>query len=407
MPLSDITCRKAVCPPEKALHRLADQGGLCLDVMPSGAKLWRYRYRFAGKEKMISLGAYPVVSLANARALHLQAREQLALGKDPSAERRAAREQREEDNANTFERVARLWWEKWRDGKNERHAAYTLRRMEADVFPRLGKMAVKSITAKHLKTMAQGVEARGVSDLAYRTLQIASAVLRFAVTEDLIERSPATDFRPGDILKPKKTTNFARIDAAELPELLRKIEAYQGSPYTRLAMKLMCLSFVRTSELIGARWEEFDFEAGLWRIPGERMKMKTAHLVPLAPQTVELLQALQTLSNGRALLFPGERDHEKPMSNNTVLAALARMGYKGTMTGHGFRGLASTILHEHGFADRVIEAQLAHQKRDKIAAAYDHSQHLAERRKMMLWWADYLDQARRGAQVIALHSRSG
>lgn len=407
MPLSDVACRKAVCPPDRAFIRLTDQHGLSLEVKTNGDKLWRWKYSFAGKAKMLSFGAYPVVSLANARALHLQAREQLALGKDPSAERRAAREQLKTDNANTFEHVARLWWEKWRDGKNERHAAYTLRRMEADIFPRLGKMAVKSVTAKHLKIMAQGVQARGVSDLAYRTLQIASAVLRFAVTEDLIERSPATDFRPGDVLKPKKTTNFARIDAAELPELLRKIEAYQGGPYTRLAMKLMCLSFVRTSELIGARWEEFDLAAGLWRIPAERMKMKTPHLIPLAPQTVELLQALQTLSNGRALLFPGERDHEKPMSNNTILTALARMGYRGSMTGHGFRGLASTILHEHGFADSAIELQLAHQKRDKIAAAYDHSKHLAERRTMMLWWADYLDQARRGAQVIALHSRSG
>ncbi len=184
------------------------------------------------------------------------------------------------------------------------------------------------------------------------------------------------------------------------------MEAYTGGPYTRLAMKLMALTFVRTGELIGARWEEFDLAAAQWRIPAARMKMRTAHIVPLAPQTVEVLQALYTISGQRALLFPGERDHGKPMSNNTILMALRRMGYQGRMTGHGWRGVASTILHERGFKHEWIELQLAHQKRDAISAAYDHATYLADRTKMMTWWANHLDKLRQGADVIELQPRT-
>jgi integrase len=191
-----------------------------------------------------------------------------------------------------------------------------------------------------------------------------------------------------------------------MPELLRKIEAYQGSAFTRLAMKLMALTFVRTGELIGARWAEFDLEAAEWRIPAERMKMKTPHIVPLAPQTVEVLQALQTASGDRALLFPGERDHEKPMSNNTILAALKRMGYAGRMTGHGFRGVASTILHEQGFAHHAIELQLAHQERNSVSASYNHATYLAERRALMLHWANHLDKLRKGGDLLQLPQRA-
>jgi integrase len=230
--------------------------------------------------------------------------------------------------------------------------------------------------------------------------------MRFAVAHGLIERNPAADVKPADALKPRAKENYARLDAKEMPELLRKIEAYQGNAYTRLAMKLMALTFVRTGELIAARWDEFDLEARQWRIPAARMKMKTPHIVPLAGQAVEVLQALHTISGGRALLFPGERDHQKPMSNNTILGALKRMGYLHRMTGHGFRGVASTILHEQGHGHHLIELQLAHQERNATVAAYNHATYLAERAAMMQKWADTLDKLRIGAHVIQLPQRA-
>lgn len=206
--------------------------------------------------------------------------------------------------------------------------------------------------------MAKRIESRGALDIAKRSLQTGGQIMRFAVAHGVIERNPSADVKPSDALKPRRKENYARLDAKQVPELLRKIEAYQGGSYTRLAMKLMAYTFVRTDELIAARWEEFDLEASEWRIPASRMKMRLPHIVPLAPQAIEVLQALQALSSGRSLLFPGERDHDRPMSNNTILAALKRIGYVGRMTGHGFRGIAFTILHEQGYPHHLIELQL-------------------------------------------------
>ncbi len=210
--------------------------------------------------------------------------------------------------------------------------------------------------------------------------------------------------RPGAALKPRKKEHFARVDAKELPELLRKIESYPGAVYTRMAMKLMALTFVRTGELIAAHWDEFDLDAAEWRIPAERMKMRTPHIVPLATQAVDLLRSLHELRGLSGLLFPGERDHEKPMSNGAILGALKRMGYSGRMTGHGFRGIASTTLHEMGFDHAHIELQLAHQERDAVSAAYNFATYLPQRRKMMQHWADHLDALRKGAKVMPLRA---
>ncbi|MCZ2405751.1 MAG: tyrosine-type recombinase/integrase [Burkholderiales bacterium] len=405
MPLTDIACKKAACPPDQPRLRLADEKGLYLEVNRAG-KYWRWKYRFGGKERRLALGVYPEVTLAQARQARDEARRVLKGGTDPGQLKRDAKAANAASLANTFEAVARLWWAHWKDGKNERHAAYAIKRLEADAFPALGARPIASITAKDLTHMAKTVQSRGAIDLAHRVLQMCGQVLRYAVAHDLIERNPAADLKPGDTLKSRRAENYARLEEKELPELLRKIEAYQGRPFTRLAMQLMSLVFVRTSELIGARWAEFDLQAAEWRIPKERMKMKTPHIVPLAPQAVEVLRVLQTLSGGRELLFPGERDHAKPMSNNTILKALERMGYKGRMTGHGFRGVASTILHEQGFAHHVIELQLAHQERNSVSAAYNHATYLKERRAMMCAWADHLDKLRKGADVIPLQPRS-
>jgi integrase len=251
-----------------------------------------------------------------------------------------------------------------------------------------------------LVQLAKGIEARGASDMAKRILQIVGMIFRYAVAHGYSKRNPAAEIRPSDILKPTRKTNMARIDACELPALLRSIEVYEGRQLTRLAIKLMALTFVRTSELIGARWEEFDFDARRCSIPATRMKMKTPHIVPLSSQAIEVLDLLRTISGNGELVFPGEQDSKKPMSNMTILKALERMGYKGRMTGHGFRGLASTILHEQGYNHDHIELQLAHAPRNAVSAAYNHALYLEPRARMMQDWADYLEQTRRGGKVL-------
>lgn len=416
MPLTKIECDRAACPPDRPYVRLADGQGLYLEVTAAGGRYWRLKYRHAGKEKRLALGVYPAVALADARKARDKARELLAAGDDPGQVKRDAKLTKAMSQANTFEKVARAWWAQWKGPKSPRHADYVLRRLEADIFPAIGSRPVASVTAPQLVAMAKAIEARGALDIAKRSLQTCSQVLRYAVAHGLAERNPAADVRPSDSLQPRRKRNYARLDAKELPELLRKIEAYQGSPSTRLAMKLMALTFVRTSELIGARWQDFDLVNAEWRIPGRvedeagrkvyGMKVETPHIVPLSPQAVEVLQVLQTISGGRVLLFPGERDHAKPMSNNTILAALKRMGYAGRMTGHGFRGVASTILHEQGFPHHVIELQLAHQERDEVSAAYNHATYLGERRAMMTAWANHLDKLRKGAEIIPIRERA-
>ncbi|MBP8182510.1 MAG: tyrosine-type recombinase/integrase [Rhodoferax sp.] len=406
MPLTKLECDRAACPPDRQNVRLADGKGMYLEVTAAGGKYWRLKYRHGGKEKRLALGVYPDVSLAQARDARDAARKVLAVGDDPAQLKRDAKLTKAIDDANTFETVARLWWAHWKGPKSPRHADYVLRRLEADVFPELGTRPVASVTAPQLLAMAKKIEARGAVDIAKRSLQTCGQILRYAVAHGLTERNPAADVKPADALKVRKKENYARLDAKEMPELLRKIEAYQGSAYTRLAMKLMALTFVRTGELIGARWAEFDLAAGQWRIPAERMKMRTPHIVPLATQTIEVLQALQTISGTSLLLFPGERDHEKPMSNNTILGALKRMGYAGRMTGHGFRGVASTILHEKGHGHHLIELQLAHQERNATVAAYNHATYLADRAAMMQGWADHVDKLRKGADVIPMPQRA-
>ena len=275
-----------------------------------------------------------------------------------------------------------------------------MRRLKADVFPAIGARPVSEIQAHELVAMVQTISKRGALDIAKRALQTSGQVFRYAVAHGLAQRNPASDIKPSDVLASRKAGNYARISAKELPELLRRIEGYAGAAVTRLAMKLMALTFVRTSELIGARWAEFDLEARRWDIPASRMKMKTPHIVPLSTQAVNVLQTLQLVSGRGTLLFPGERDHEKSMSNNTILGALDRMGYKGRMTGHGFRGVASTLLHEMGFDHAHIELQLAHQERNEVSAAYNHATYLQQRTKMMQHWADYLDNCTTG-KVLA------
>jgi integrase len=403
MPLTDTGVKKAK--PGAAPMKLSDGKGMYLLVNPTGSKLWRWKFRVLGKEKVMALGAYPDVSLAQARDSLDKARKLLASGADPMAMRKADRKASLTAAENSFETVARNWWAHWKPARTEQHAGQVMRRFEANVFPYIGTRPVSEIQAPELVVMLKAIEARGVNDVAKRAHQTSSQVFRYAIAHGLATRNPAADIKPSDVLASRQKQNLARIDGKELPELLRHIDAYHGAAVTRLAMKLMALTFVRTSELIGARWTEFDLKAGRWDIPAERMKMKTPHIVPLSSQAVNILKTLHLVSGHGALVFPGERDHEKPMSNNTILGALARMGYKGRMTGHGFRGIASTLLHEMGFNHAHIELQLAHQERDAVSAAYNHATYLRERAKMMQHWADYLDNCTTG-KVLTFKRRA-
>jgi integrase len=400
MALTDTEIRRSK--PAERPYKLSDGGGLHLLITQAGGKLWRWKYRFDGAEKLMALGRYPEVALADARERRDAARKRLANGIDPMAERMAEKTAVKVATEHTFEKIAALWLEHWQGNKSARHSATTQNRLRVNVYPVLGERPIAEVEPMELVQLAKGIEARGASDMAKRILQIVGMVFRYAVAHGYIKRNPAAEIRPSDILKPTRKTNMARIDACELPALLRSIEVYEGRQLTRLAIKLMALTFVRTSELIGARWEEFDFDARRWSIPATRMKMKTPHIVPLSIQAVEVLELLRTISGNGELVFPGEQDSTKPMSNMTILKALERMGYKGRMTGHGFRGLASTILHEQGYNHDHIELQLAHAPRNAVSAAYNHALYLEPRANMMQDWADFLERTQRGGKVLPI-----
>lgn len=390
-------------------YKLADGGGLCLLIAPSGAKLWRWRYRFDGKEKMMALGEYPLITLKEARERHSEARRTLAGGIDPMAERKAEGEAKQQESRDlerevdsSFEKIARKWWEWWSIGKSPRHAETLMNRLETDVFPVIGHLHIDSVQTAHIRGIMLTIETRGASDVAKRAHQSIGQIFRFAIARELANRNPAADFRPRDVLAATESENFAHVDEKDLPELLAKMDDYNGDALTRFGLKLLAYCFPRTSELIEAPWTEFDLDRARWDIPAERMKMKTPHIIPLSRQAVEVLRALRLLTGNGKLVFPGALDKNTCMSNNTLLYALYRLGYQGRMTGHGFRGLASTILNENDFDDEHVDLQLAHMKRNKVSAAYNHAKYLKQRTVMMQWWADYLEaQLAKGRRALA------
>lgn len=394
--------------------KLYDRDGLFLLINPRGSKLWRWRYRVGGREKLLALGEYPIVSLGQARERHLAARRVLAAGTDPMAERKAqAVAKREEvktkqrEMENSFEAVARTWWGWWSIGKSPRHAATVMKRLEADVFPAIGHSFIDAIEPGQIRDILLMVETRGAGDVAKRAHQTVGQIFRFGIARDLGTRNPAAEFKPRDVLAATQSENFARVEERDLPELLVKMDNYDGDALTRLGLKLLAYCFPRTSELIQAPWTEFDLERARWEIPAERMKMRTPHIIPLARQAVEVLRALKLLAGDCELVFPGANDKATPMSNNTLLFALYRLGYQGRMTGHGFRGLASTILNENDFDEEHIDLQLAHMKRNKVSAAYNHAKYLKQRTKMMQWWADYVDdQLANGRETLRASRRN-
>lgn len=379
--------------PRPAAYRLTDARGLYLLVTPAGGRLWRYKYRFEGREKLMSFGPYPDVPLVVARERHATARRLLASGVDPMAQRAAQRVERV--GSDYFQVIAKLWHDHWKSNKSTQHVGAVWNRLETHCFPLIGERPINEIEAPELVAMVKNIEAGDVQDLPKRVLQTCGQVFRYGIGHGHCKRNPAVDFKPGDVLKPTDKTNLARVSESELPKLLRDIEVYRGSTVTRLAVKLMAFTWPRTKELIGGRWEEINWETRRWDIPKERMKKKRPHIVPLSTQAIEVLRLLQIVTGSGEYMFPGEQD-AATMSNNTILGALYRMGYKDDMTGHGFRGVASTLLHEQGYNHDHIELQLAHVKKDQVSAAYDHALYLEPRRAMMQAWGDYLEGKLRG-----------
>ncbi|QNU14214.1 integrase arm-type DNA-binding domain-containing protein [Thermomonas sp. XSG] len=406
MPLSDTAIRKAK--PADKTQRLFDGGGLYLEITPAGGKLWRQKYRFGGKEKRLAHGTYPEVSLAEARDRRDNARKLLAAGTDPGEHRKAEKQAGEDRAANSFEAVAREWFGKFAPNWAASHAGKIMGRLENDLFPWIGSRPVAEIKAPELLRCLRRIESRGALETAHRVLQNAGQVFRYAIATGRADRDPSTDLRGA--LAPWKPQHYpAPTDPKAVGELLRAIDGYTGGNVVKAMLRLAPLVFVRPGELRQAEWAEIDLEAAEWNIPAHKMKMREPHMVPLSRQAIEILTDLQPLTGNRAHVFPGGHDPRKPMSEAALNAALRRMGYdKTTMTAHGFRAIARTLLDEElGFRPDYIEHQLAHAVRDPNGRAYNRTAHLAARRKMMQAWADYLDRRRTDTGKILEFKKSG
>lgn len=408
--LTDAACRNASCPPDKPRARFADAGGLYLEVAASGSKRWFVKYRFAGKEKRLALGNYPVVSLKEARDGRDKARKARGEGQDPVQARRVAKIVNKAAAAQTFEAVARECFETKKAGWSPKYAARWIERMEKDLFPHIGAMPLGNITAPLLLDALRRVERRGAIETAHTLRQTAGQVFRFGVQTGRCERDPAPDLHGA--LQPVQVKHMAAVlEPTQAGELMRAIDAYAGQPVTRAALLLSALLFQRPGNIRAMEWAEVDTAAALWTIPAAKMKRTLhgkengrPHLVPLAAQAVAILEELRPLTGHGRYVFPSLLTGENCMSENTVRAALRRLGYaNGEMTPHGFRAMARTLIVERlpGVSPDVIEAQLAHGKSGPLGMAYDRAEFMAQRKALMQAWADYLDQLKGGAKVLS------
>ena len=398
-PLTDTRIRTAK--PKEKDYKLVDGQGLYLLVTAKGSKLWRFNYAFEGKQKTTAFGRYPEVSLQDARRRHMDARKLLANGADPAATKKAAKAAIKAPTANSFETVAREWHAKHKHTWAESHAATLLGRLENEVFPYIGAEDIGKIKPPQLLALLRRVEARGALDIAHRIRFQCGQVFRYAVATGRAERDPAADLKGA--LPPVKGGHYAAfIEPKDVGPLLRAIDDYQGSFITKCALRLAPLMFVRPGELRQAEWAEFDFDNAQWNIPGSKMKMREPHIVPLSRQALEIIKELQALTGDGKYLFPSTRSPQRCMSDNSLNAALRRMGFeKDEITTHGFRAMARTMLDEVlQFRPELIEHQLAHAVKDPNGRAYNRTTHLQARREMMQTWSDYLDGLKAGARVI-------
>lgn len=404
MALTDTQVRNAK--PREKSYKLFDERGLFLLIKPNGGKLWRFKYRYDGKEKLLALGTYPDTSLKDARDSRDEARKLHAKDVDPSEHRKTTKHLRAEACANSVEAIAREWFAKQVPGWAPSHANKIIRRLEQHIFPALGSKPIADVTAPDLLRVLRRIEERGTLETAHRAKQNYGQVVRYAIATGRAERDPTPDLRGA--LTPWKPEHYATItNPREIGALLRAIDGYTGRPVTRTALKLAPLVFVRPGELRRAEWSELDLDQAVWNLPAEKMKARRPHIVPLSTQAIEILSEIQQLTGNGQYVFPGVRTNRKPMSENAINAALRGMGYERTQfTGHGFRSMASTLLHEQGWPSDVIERQLAHAESNSVKAAYNRAEHLPERKKMMQEWADFLDKLKAGAEIIQINQRA-
>ncbi|HCI6646670.1 TPA: tyrosine-type recombinase/integrase [Klebsiella variicola subsp. variicola] len=389
----------AAKPKEKA-YKLADGAGLYLEVVPSGSRYWRMKYRFNGKEKRMAFGVYPAVSLAQARALRDEAKKKLAEGIDPSFAKKEEKRVRDVRLNNTFQAVALEWHgtkvSRWSEG----YASDIIEAFNKDIFPYIGQLPVNEIKPLVLLNVLRRMESRGATEKAKKVRQRCSEVFRYAIVTGRAEYNPAADLTSA--MSGHESKHYPFLTVEELPDFFKALSGYTGSPLIVLAARLLILTGVRTGELRGAFWSEFDIEKAVWEIPAERMKMKRPHLVPLSTQALEVVQQLKVMSGQYPLVFPGRNDPRKTMSEASINQVFKRIGYTGKVTGHGFRHTMSTILHEEGFNTAWIETQLAHVDKNAIRGTYNHALYLEGRREMMQWYADHIDNIEKYKLIMVL-----
>lgn len=389
--LSELQIRSAKCGPRP--RKLADGGGLYLYITPSGGKRWRYDYRFSGKRQTIVLGAYPLIGLRDARNRHFEARRLLEAGENPATKNADLKRERVLASERTLGVVAQKWFHELRPHRSKSWSSLIGGFLRNHIVPALGSLPLDDVEPQMVLNLVQRIAARGTPHVAEGVRWTIARIYTHAVRTLLTKNNPARDLR-GAIIKPR-TKHHPSLTEGQLPALLGRLRNYGGRAETRLALELLLLTFVRKNELVRAKWAEFDLEAGIWRIPHERMKMREEHVVPLSRQALEVLFRLRDLADGSQFLFPGKSSRDRSISGETLNAALSTMGYAGILSPHGVRATASTILNERGWRPDVIERQLAHKEANKVRASYNRAAYLRERREMMQAWADLLDDARR------------
>lgn len=380
-------------------YKLSDSNGLFLLIKPNGSKYWRYKYRINQKEKTYAIGTAKDISLAEARALHQEARKQVLKGIDPSAQRQIRKNQSKLDAENSFESIAKSWFRTKLKQWDAKHAEKLWRSLELHVFPYIGSRSVKDIKPRDVLAVIQRIEKQGSTDLSHRVLQRISAVFQYAIYVDIGDYNPASDIKGA--LVPHQGRHFPAINGHEIPLFFSRLNDARTSDLNKLAIRLLAHTFVRQCELRRARWSEFDLNAAIWTVPAEHTKMKRIHLVPLARQALEIIDGIHAITGDSEYVFPSQNRQKNPiMSAGTITQVIKKMGYKDQMVGHGFRTVATTQLYEAGFSEDVVERQMQHMNKDRVRGAYDRALYLEPRTKMMQWWADYLDGVIRPADNV-------
>ncbi|WP_434586089.1 tyrosine-type recombinase/integrase [Klebsiella sp. R390] len=384
--------------PKDKPYKLSDGGGLYLLVNPNGSRYWRLKYRIAGKEKLLALGVYPDITLAEARQKRADAKKILAAGGDPGQEKQEEKQAKEQAVANSFERLAMEWHTHKSTSWSEGYAEHLLMYLKKDIFPFIGQKAITDISQVEMLNVLRKLEQRGVLDKLKKTRQACRQIFTYAIITGRAEHNPVSDL--AGALKSPKQQHYPHLLVDQIPDFLRALSEYSGSTITRNATRLLMLTGLRTIELRASEWVDIDFDKGVWNIPAERMKMRRPHLVPLSSQVRELLEEIHQLTGRGKYVFPGRNDAGKPMSEASINQVIKRIGYDGKATGHGFRHTMSTILHEQGYNTAWIETQLAHVDKNSIRGTYNHAQYLDGRREMLQWYADYLQALENGENVV-------